>query len=106
MPSRFTGCYICFRLFTPNSQEELEAVIDQFSSFSRIYTLLSNKQASRKWLWDAGEEIEDALFCSGVNAASAAGETEVLTWFEGEGEKCLSVIQEDTDLVSICQGGM
>ena len=53
---------------------------------------------------DAGEEIEAALFCDGMNQASASADAEVLTLFQGEGEKCLSDFQ-DTDLVSICQGG-
>ena len=89
-----------FRVFVPHNYEELEAVSERFSALD--YTLLGNKQVSRKWIWDAGEEIEDALFCDGVNLASAL--TQVLTLFQGEGEKCLSDFQ-DTDLVSICQGG-
>ena len=91
-------------MFIPNSHEELEAVTERFSTLAVDYTLLGNKQVSRKWIWDAGEEIADALFCDGVNQASASLEAEVLTFFQGEGEKCLSDFQ-DTKLVSICQGG-
>ena len=93
-----------FRLFVANSHEELEAVSERFSVLAVDYTLLGNRQVSRKWVWDAGEEIADALFCDGVNRASASVEAEVLTLFQGEGEKCLSDFQ-DTDLASICQGG-
>ena len=77
---------------------------ERFSALAVDYTLLGNKQISRKWVWDAGAEIEDALFCDGVNQASVSVEQEVLTLFQGEGDKCLSDFQ-DTDLVSICQLG-